>query len=182
MSGLHLCPIGPYWKQVGVNNKTGTKQKLSEARHTHEHRRTERSGRPYWPARHHSNCPSGVCVISLSSVDEAMWVGGKNWNYSQVLESLVKNRSNGQKTSHGDRYAHSPNILDEIRTTIWHLGSTVCVFFCVAFGRKKKGKNSFTLVKLDKSFSPPDINQTWVLLNRPSLNVKSLFPFSYYLK
>lgn len=44
-----------------------------------------------------------------------------------------------------------------LQSDIW---VALCVCFFVLLLGGKKGKNSFTLVKLDKSFSPPDINQT----------------------
>lgn len=89
---LHLF----HWKRAGVESQERTRLRLApktQCTTTHPWTQTytnSLSSTRYWPAHSHSNCPSRVCAISLSSGSKAERVK-KAWvthTYSMKMQSL----------------------------------------------------------------------------------------------
>lgn len=93
---LHLF----HWKRAGVESQERTRLRLApktQCTTTHPWTQTytnSLSSTRYWPAHSHSNCPSRVCAISLSSGSKAERVK-KAWvthTYSMKMQSLKRLR------------------------------------------------------------------------------------------
>ena len=78
----------------------------------------ESSSTGYWPGRSHSNCPSGVCAISLSSGSKAERVKkagitqqqDAHWEKSHML--LICEEESTNPHTQGNRHTHTSPVIE----------------------------------------------------------------------